>query len=432
MRKKTTKQFITEAQAMHGNKYDYSKTNYVNAKTKVTISCSEHGLFDQSPRSHIKGQGCPLCANKKRKKKRNRKLGKTTEQYVAEALAVHGNKYDYSQTQYTGSNNKIKIICPKHGVFEQDANTHRRGHGCPTCSRENQFKTQDTIIDEFKKIHSDKYDYSQVIYDGILTKIKIICPVHGIFEVNPSDHKKGHGCQKCYIDRKTKTQNTIIAEFKKVHGDRYDYGRVKYTGAKDNVEIICKAHGAFHQTPSLHKRGCGCPSCSKNKRPSSVDEVINGFKDVHGNKYDYSLVQYANAHSRIKIICPKHGVFEQEAQSHKQGIGCPSCSDYGFNPDKPAIVYYLSINKGEAFKIGITNRKVEDRFACDDWDKIEVVKIWRYRKGRDAYNFEQLILKQYAQYKYNDVPLLSSGNTELFKSDILQLINGVITKNNNV
>jgi len=125
----TTDIIISRSKKVHGNKYDYSKTNYINAKTKIVIICPEHGEFEQIYSSHLSGNGCPKCAIKN--KPQNSKL--TKEEFVIKAQQKHGDRYDYSLTEYTGSKNKIKIICKKHGIFSQVANIHLFGQGCPKC-----------------------------------------------------------------------------------------------------------------------------------------------------------------------------------------------------------------------------------------------------------------------------------------------------------
>jgi hypothetical protein len=110
--KKSTEQFIAEAHKVHGDKYDYSKVEYVNNKTKVCIICHEHGEFWQTPSKHILGQECPKCTVKHKNNQ-----PKNTEQFIAEARKVHGDKYDYSKVEYVNDRTKVCIICPGHGEF---------------------------------------------------------------------------------------------------------------------------------------------------------------------------------------------------------------------------------------------------------------------------------------------------------------------------
>ena len=109
-RKLTTEEFIVKAKAIHGDKYNYSLTEYINGDTKVQIICPEHGLFEQIPQRHLSGNGCCACGRESMKQKRK----KTQETFLAEARSIHDNKYDYSETEYLGTSLKIKIICKKH------------------------------------------------------------------------------------------------------------------------------------------------------------------------------------------------------------------------------------------------------------------------------------------------------------------------------
>lgn len=128
---------------LHNNKYDYSNVVYVNSRTKVKIICPKHGEFEQLPSSHLQGNGCPECArewtdeHKENQAKSSRKSrGMTTEEWIERARQVHGDKYDYSQTVYVNQRTNVKIICPIHGLFEQKADSHIRGCGCRFCGLE--------------------------------------------------------------------------------------------------------------------------------------------------------------------------------------------------------------------------------------------------------------------------------------------------------
>jgi len=124
MRKLTLNEFIEKSQKIHGTRYDYSKVDYVNSKTKVRILCKEHGEFLQNPNSHLNGNGCPYCAG-------NIRL--TTEEFIEKARLFHGSKFNYEKSIYTGIGDKIIITCPIHGDFEQKAGDHLNGCGCNQC-----------------------------------------------------------------------------------------------------------------------------------------------------------------------------------------------------------------------------------------------------------------------------------------------------------
>lgn len=138
-------EFIQKAKQLHNNKYDYSNVIYVNSRTKVKIICPSHGEFEQLPSSHLQGNGCPKCAtewtdeHKENHAKSSRKSrGMTTDEWIRRARQVHGDKYDYSLTEYVNQRTDVKIICPKHGLFEQKADSHIRGNGCRLCGLESE------------------------------------------------------------------------------------------------------------------------------------------------------------------------------------------------------------------------------------------------------------------------------------------------------
>ena len=258
----------------------------------------------------------------------------TTEEFIEKAKNVHGDKYDYSKVRYNNSKEKVIIICPKHGDFLQTPNSHLSGSGCPDCCDFNHKYTKDDFIEKARKVHGDKYVYSKVEYINNSTKVCIICPEHGEFWIKPSNHLYGQGCFKCYHDsRKNKLKynnQEIINKFKTIHGDRYDYSQVNYQGISVPVSIICPEHGEFLQIPSSHLQGNGCPKCGVMKsgkcKRLTTEEFIEKAKNIHGDKYDYSKVIYIDYNTPVIIICEKHGEFLQTPDAHLQGKGCQSCS----------------------------------------------------------------------------------------------------------
>lgn len=196
-KKLTTEEFIEKAKVIHGDKYDYSLVDYINAKTRISIICPEHGVFEQRPDNHLEGNGCPLCGNLTISKK----LSKKSKAFIEQAKQIYGDKYDYSTIDYTNSQSKIKVICPKHGCFEIRAGHFLQGHACRYCGidKTTNFLKDDlnSFVQKAREIHGDKYDYSLVDYENTYKKIKIICPVHGEFEQRPNNHLNGYGCPIC-------------------------------------------------------------------------------------------------------------------------------------------------------------------------------------------------------------------------------------------
>lgn len=196
-KRKTTEEFIIDAIRIHGYKYDYSLVEYINAYTKVKIICPIHGVFEQTPTSHLSNHGCPKCSF----------YTYDDKKFKIHADKVHNNFYDYSLMNYENSYTKIKIICPKHGVFEQQPAQHLFGQGCLLCKRDSMFDDKDTFIVKGNKVHNFFYDYSIVNYINSYTKVDVICPIHGIFKQKPKDHlNKKQGCPKC---KSSKGENII-------------------------------------------------------------------------------------------------------------------------------------------------------------------------------------------------------------------------------
>ena len=187
--------FISSAQKLHNNFYNYDLVDYVNNCTKVKIICPIHGIFEQSPNSHLSGHGCPdcgmvKCANIQKDNRSN------TDEFIQKAEAIHGKLYNYSKTKYSRAHTKIQIICPIHGVFVQKPNAHLNGQGCSKCKGGIRLTTEQ-FIENASKVHNDKFDYSLVEYTTSRIRIKIICPIHGVFEQVPHDHITGRGCALC-------------------------------------------------------------------------------------------------------------------------------------------------------------------------------------------------------------------------------------------
>ena len=281
-KKKTREEFIKDARDAHGDKYDYSKVEYVNSSTKVCIKCPKHGEFWQIPYHHTKGCGCPNCGVENRSEKRTL----TKEEFIKKARKKHGDEYDYSKVNYVGAHTQIRIICPEHGEFWQTPNGHLSGQGCPKCGGYYPFTKEEWIAVARKK-HCDKYDYSKVDYVNSRTKFCIICPEHGEFKQTAIDHTQGCGCPKCKGDknreRLTSSKEEFIIKAHKKHGDKYDYNKVKYVNSATKVCIICHEHGEFWQKPNDHLQGKGCPKCNL----SHLERSVMNYLDEHEIAYDY-------------------------------------------------------------------------------------------------------------------------------------------------
>ena len=269
----TTESFVKELKTIWGNRYDFSRVKYVNAKTKVCVICPIHGEFWALPQS-LKTSGCRKCAIEKNTF--------STDEFIKKAREVHGNKYDYSKVQYINAHTKICIICPEHGEFWQKPNSHLSGCGCNKCgierARDKMLMAQNEFIKRAKEIHGNKYDYSKVEYVNNRTKVCIICPIHGEFWQTPYSHLIGGGCRKCANKKlskeRTLTTNEFIKRAKEIHGDKYDYSKTIYTGYYNPVTIVCPTHGDFTQLAYDHLHGKGCKKCKMSHLENRINQLL--------------------------------------------------------------------------------------------------------------------------------------------------------------
>ena len=195
MNKLTQEQFIEKAKLIHGDKYSYDFVDYINSKTKVIILCNSCSTcFKTIPGNFLLGKGCNICAIKYRG---NIKKLKSESVFIDKATNIHGSKYIYNLVEYKSAKSTVKIICTScSATFEQSPDAHLAGKGCNKCAN-NILMTKEEFIQKSNKFHENFYNYDLVEYKGIANKVKIICPIHDIFEQTPSNHFK-HGCSKCF------------------------------------------------------------------------------------------------------------------------------------------------------------------------------------------------------------------------------------------
>ena len=290
-----TDKLIKAFKEVHGDKYDYSKVVYTTYENKVCIIChkkhangKEHGEFWQTPHAHLIGQGCPRCAGRHKY---------TTGEFIDRAKEIHGDKYDYSKVEYVNNNTKVCIVCPEHGEFWQTPHKHLCGRGCHKCGNikrdNNKRDTKELFIEKARKVHGGKYDYSKVEYVNTMTKVCIICPKHGEFWQTPIQHISGYGCKECrkelLHDKFVFTTDEFIKRAKEIHGDKYDYSKVEYDGMHKNVCIICPKHGEFWQKPYSHLTNKGCPSCGESKMEKYIASKLTdeGIKFVRSKRFKW-------------------------------------------------------------------------------------------------------------------------------------------------
>lgn len=264
-------------------------------------------------------------------------------------------------------------------------------------------KTTEEFINDSIKVHGNLYDYTKVNYIGNKKKVDIICKIHGIFKQTPSNHLSGHMCIFCAGLNK-KTTYEFIKEANEIHSTLYDYSKVEYISNKHDVEIICNKHGIFKQNPITHLNGSICPQCNNDIRRKSNHYFINESKVIHHNRYDYSKCNYVGSRIKVDIICNKHGIFSQNPRLHLEGKGCPTCKQ----------------SKGEIF---IENFLKENKIEFDRQKRFKDCKLI-YKLSFDFYISEQNICIEYnGRQHYQEVRIFggkSGFEIQQIRDDIKQ------------
>jgi hypothetical protein len=291
--KKDCDEFISDARKVHGEKYDYSKVDYVNNKEKVYIICPKHGGFWQQPYAHLQNHGCPKCVNEANRER----LIIPFDEFEKKAKKVHGGKYIYHEEHYTMQKDKTLITCPIHGDFWQVAYDHLRGHGCIKCNP--LYKTNEEYIEQCRKVHNNFYNYDKTVYVNKKSKLIITCPIHGDFEQIASNHLKGCNCPKCSFSKLEKTVEKILTRngleyeaqktFPWLRKMRLDFYLPKY-----NIGIECQGRQHFKPVDrfggedgflNTNKRDAlKLKLCNENTVRLLYFSDLTDFKDFLGNK----------------------------------------------------------------------------------------------------------------------------------------------------
>ncbi len=251
--KSNREKFINDAIAVHNINgepmFDYSEVDYKGFDIPVTIICKANNhKFEQTPTSHVnKKNGCKYCSGCYKR---------DTADFIARSVLIHKDEegkplYDYSRVNYTTTEDKVEIICKKNHIFLQTPHHHLSGHGCDYCARGVYIQNTEQLIEESKKIHGEKYNYSEAIYTGMNNHITIICPQHGKFRQVVLCHVTyGRGCIVCAQTKNgilsRKPIDEFIEEANLIHNNKFDYSRVHETYEKGTSQI-----------------NVGCPSCKQ-------------------------------------------------------------------------------------------------------------------------------------------------------------------------
>lgn len=261
----TTSEFKAISRQVHKNKYTYRYAIYRGYHQKVKIRCKEHGYFEQRPSDHMRGQGCPTCAGKRR----------TLSDILKKAYRKLGNEYDYSRAKYSGYHTHFTVVCTHHGAFKVTPANHLSGKGCPKCAGKN--VTTEEIIARAKAKFGNLYDYSEVIYKGSHRNIKVRCKKHGIFLVTPSNHlTNSSGCPNCYLKHEAVIRELISGlDFKvkpiTIEKKRYDF-------YLPELGLIIERDGEQHYRNAFTSKWDGLPEQRENDRLKTRIAKKHGYK----------------------------------------------------------------------------------------------------------------------------------------------------------
>ena len=308
--------------------YDYSLLPETFLATdNIKIRCFKHGDFIQKAGSHLFGIGCFECGKEKSQKTR----AITTDEFIRKSKARFSEKYNYTKTVYSKKDIALTITCPTHGDISITPAQHRKSkHGCHKCDFEIlRIERKNKLLEKANRVFNNKYDYSKIRYVNSNSPVEIVCPVHGSFWQGLFSHSgTAIGCPSCARIANKGSLKTFIFKARAIHGNTYGYDKVKYDTNNSKVIITCPKHGDFIQKAASHLAGCKCKKCFLEEQRTTTEEFVKAAKLVHGDKFDYSRVDYRGNKCPVEIICPKHGSFWLKPNSHtSSGSGCRFCQE---------------------------------------------------------------------------------------------------------
>ena len=317
--------FIRRATLRHGQQFGYTLVKYINAHTPITIVCPVHGEFQQTPDSHL-AHGCKRCTHRgsKAESRRTRRA-----QLVAETKETVFRKYggtlDLSSLQPNNVLRTFSVRCAVHGSFTT-TKSRLILRGCDSCRNLGMQQRQyDSFIRKATQRHANKYDYSAITPDSFKRVFRAKCSKHGAFEASRKAIENRR-CPACLTESKALGGAQAV----KAGDPRRPLAHVRLTDIGEGVllSIMCPTHGEFSQLPKNHLR-CGCPKCgidsyASSQRMSEV-EFMERVKAIHGSRYDYHTLNYRSFHTKLAVVCPKHGPFDISPAHLLEGNGCGRC-----------------------------------------------------------------------------------------------------------
>ena len=385
---KTHEQYVAELKA--DRRGIVALEDYKGGLTPILHRCSEGHSWEARPSGILNGKGCPWCC------------GLKTAPYP-DRLKVDGRGF-IALEAYVSAGTAIKHQCTQGHTWKGRPNDIlNKGYGCPYCGRRK-------AAPYVERLKNDGRGFVALErYEGSGKPILHRCPKGHDWRATPNDVvNRKRGCPVCagrvvapYTDRLKETGRGIIAV-------------EAYVNIGTPIDHQCPYGHVWKVKPSHVLDGSGCPHCA-GQRPEPYEERLK--LDGRGI---VALEPYTKAITPILHKCSLGHIWKTAPTNIMSGRGCPSCATSGFDASKPATLYYLRVAGGRAYKVGITNRTVRERFMAD-LERIEIIKETLYEIGQDAYDAEQLILNQFKHCRYAGDDLLSSGNTEMFDYDVLGL-----------
>ena len=458
--------FIKKSKERFGDKFDYSKVKYTDSQTPVTLICKEHGEFNVDMYRHLYSEDglCPLChGNTVNGCDRGGRRRLSTDYIIEKCQRFYGDKYDYSKVEYKGGSSKtekIEIICPTHGSFFKCVdNIGKEDCGCPKCAKEKKrlndiISNGNKFIERSKNKFGDRFDYSEVKYVNSQTPVILLCKEHGVrFNIVPNVHlnSKFGGCKEChkiYIEstKSTKVRVKLTKEERKERrreceekhfiekgiikfGDKFDYSEVKYIDCQTPVNIIDKESNneIFSIKPwkflNSFDGNLDEIRITKEERRRKIgrEKFIEKAKKLHGDKYDYSKVEYIDFHTKVCIICPIHGEFWQLPATHlkadRNGCGCPKCANTVSKLEEDVINRLTKENI--KFRKEYINEKIFGKMRGDFFIKsynvmIECQGSQHFEENNNLHSFYGGSLSGQIERDYNFNKCCKNANIKLF------------------
>lgn len=311
-------EYVNHVQEKFGDKFEVIEESFNGRMKNADFICPYHGRFTKNANAFMQSKyGCNECA--KDNANHQLTTLKTTEQWKREAEIVHHGKYVYTKSIYTGKDNELIITCPIHGDFKQIAKNHLRGYGCPKCSGMYNYTTEEWIEYARTKQPDADYIMDRVEYKACNEKVCMICPRHGELWIKPSDYLKGQGCYWCGVEsskqKRLRDKEDFVREANIIHKNKYDYTNIDYKGMAYYIEPICPIHGKFKVKAGNHiVLGHGCPECAP---ISKLEDETRNYLDEHNIKYEHKYKALWLGLQHLDFYLPEYNIaIECQGEQH--------------------------------------------------------------------------------------------------------------------